>query len=180
MGEDNVDAKEVIQLLRLQRHDLMNDLQIVHGYLSMGKADKVKVKVDEIIEGLNRERLLMNSSFPNFALWLIQTNLKHNHIQFTYEIGTSNRNLQAYDKVLTDIGNTIVDYILVDKFEIINGVLQLIEEDSAVKLVVTLSGPPISSERWKNRMAEKLNNVWIQAEELESSVRFTFSLSSLE
>lgn len=180
MGEDNVDAKEVIQLLRLQRHDLMNDLQIVHGYLSMGKAEKVIVKVNEIIEGLNRERLLMNSSCPNFALWLIQTNLQHSHIQLTYEIRTGNRNLQAYDKVLTDIGNTMVDYILEDKLEIINGELQLIEEDSFVKLVVTFSSPPINSERWRNRMAEKLNNVWIQAEELESNVRFTFSLSSHE
>ena len=175
-----MEAKDVIQLLRLQRHDLMNDLQIIHGYLSMGKIDKVKSKVNDIIEACNQERVLMNINCPNFALWLIQVNLHHKHIQFTYDIHTENRNLHGCDCVLTEIGNVIIDCILTDNVEIITGELQLINVNNSIELTVTLSGQTINCNDWKNRMTKKLKNVLIQVEELESNVMFTFSISSPE
>ncbi|MFS0672933.1 Spo0B domain-containing protein [Ornithinibacillus sp. 179-J 7C1 HS] len=175
-----MDIKDVIHLLRLQRHDLMNDLQIVHGYLSMGKNDKVKNKINKIIEEFNRERLLMNINCPNFALWLIQVNLQHNHIQFTYDIHTKSKNLHSYDSVLTKIGKTITRYILDDKLEIIKGELLLLENESILNMVITLSGRPIDWNRWKERLSEEFENVLIQVEDLEESIKFSFSISSFE
>ena len=175
-----MEAKDVIQLLRLQRHDLMNDLQIVHGYLSMGKTDKVKSKVNDIIEACNQERELMNINCPNFALWLIQVNMHHKHIKFTYDLHTENRNLHTYDCVLTDIGNTIIGCILADDLEIITGNIRLINNNNSIDLIITLSGQKIDCDVWENKMAKKLENVLIRAEELESNVRFTFLIPSPE
>jgi stage 0 sporulation protein B (sporulation initiation phosphotransferase) len=174
-----VEAKDIIQLLRLQRHDLMNDLQIVHGYLSMGKTDKVKSKVNNIIETLNKERILMNSNCPMFALWLIRMKLHHKHIYFTYDILTENKNLLYYDGSLAEIGHAIEGYILASKFDAITGEIKLKYNNNSIDLAMTVTSPTIDCDAWKNHLADKLN-VLIQAEELESEVRFTFSIPSTD
>lgn len=33
-------ADDVLEIIRHYRHDLLNELQLVHGYLSMGKDGK--------------------------------------------------------------------------------------------------------------------------------------------
>ncbi|WP_042146147.1 Spo0B domain-containing protein [Paucisalibacillus sp. EB02] len=175
-----MEAKDVIQLLRLQRHDLMNDLQIVHGYLSMGKTDKVKSKVNNIIDNLNQERKLMNINCPKFALWLIQVKLHHKHIQFTYDIHTENKNLLSYDGTLKEIGTTIIDYIIASKLDEITGDLQVINNNNSIDLVMTVTSQTIDYNAWKNHLAEKLKNVLIQSEELETKVRFIFSIPSAD
>jgi stage 0 sporulation protein B (sporulation initiation phosphotransferase) len=173
-----VEAKDVIQLLRLQRHDLMNDLQIVHGYLSMGKTDKVKSKVEAIIDAFNQERTLMNMDCPNFVLWLIQVNLHHKHIHFTYDIHTDDTSLHDYDRVLTNIGNTLIDNILADKLEIITVEVKLRSNDHSIELVFTLNDQSINGNVWKDKMSQKLDDVLIQVEELESYTRVSFSIPS--
>jgi stage 0 sporulation protein B (sporulation initiation phosphotransferase) len=179
-GRIKVEAKDIIQLLRLQRHDLMNDLQIVHGYLSMGKTDKVKLKVNNIIGSLNQERMLMNINCPKFALWLIQLKLQHKHIQFTYDILTENNNLISYDGFLEEIGHTVENYILANKFDTITGAIQLKYNNNSIDLAITITSPTIDCDAWEKHLADKLNNVLIQAEELESEVKFTFSIPSTE
>jgi stage 0 sporulation protein B (sporulation initiation phosphotransferase) len=171
-----VKSKDVIQLIRLQRHDLMNELQIVHGYLSMGKIDKVKAKVNQIIEASNQERTLTNLDCPNFALWLIQVNLLHNHIRFTYDIHTDNRNMQVFDTVLTNIGNTILDEILTNELEFVEGNIQLKAGNTSIELLVTLHEQTLNSVNWIERMSSKLNNVLIQVQEEDSNVKFIFSI----
>lgn len=171
-----MEAKDIIQLLRLQRHDLMNDLQIVHGYLSMGKTDKVKLKVNNIIGTLNQERTLMNTNCPEFALWLIQMKLQHKHIHFTYDIFTDNKNLLHYDSSLAEIGHAVEDYILASKFDMITGEINLKYNDNSIDLAVRVTSPTIDCDAWKNHLADKLNNVLIQVEELESEVRIIFTI----
>ncbi|WP_229740772.1 Spo0B domain-containing protein [Ornithinibacillus halotolerans] len=172
-----VEAKDIIQLLRLQRHDLMNDLQIVHGYLSMGKTEKVKTKLNEIIDGFNQERFLMNINCPHFALWLIQVNLEHKHIQFTYSIHTENRNLHDYDLMLTNIGQTVIEIIIEDDLDIVTGSLELRESKDSIDLVIIINDQTIDYNKWKYKLSEKLENVLIQAEEQESNIIFVFSIS---
>ncbi|WP_047984031.1 Spo0B domain-containing protein [Ornithinibacillus californiensis] len=173
-----MEAKDIIQLLRLQRHDLMNDLQIVHGYLSMGKTDKVKLKVEAIIDAFNQERTLMNVDCPNFVLWLIQVNLHHKHIHFTYDIHTDDTSLYDYDRVLTNIGNTLIDNILADKLEIITGEVKLMSSNHSIELVVTLNGQSIDGNEWKERLSRKLDDVLIQVKETGSDTRISFSIPS--
>lgn len=41
-------CNEVIRLLRLQRHDFINHIQVVHGMLQLGKIDRAKAYIEEI------------------------------------------------------------------------------------------------------------------------------------
>lgn len=79
-----MNERDFIKLLRLYQHDLMNHLQIIHGYLSMGYQDKVNVKVNDLLSCFEKERTLMETNAPNFIIWLLQVNHLENNIRVNY------------------------------------------------------------------------------------------------
>ncbi|MEN2765864.1 Spo0B domain-containing protein [Ornithinibacillus xuwenensis] len=174
-----MEAKDVIQLLRLQRHDLMNDMQIVHGYLSMGKTEKVKAKVSDIIEAFNQERLLMNINCPKFALWLIQLKWLHNNIRFTYDIHTEIGDLEAYDDILTNLGHVIIESLLEvthDSLQLIEGMLQLKASQESIDVITTINGQTIDRDELKTTLRNKVNDISIQVTESDADVVYVFSI----
>ncbi len=82
---------EVVKLLQHYRHDLMNHLQIVQGYISMNKSDKAEQKLKETIVHYNEERKLMHLNIPVFTLWVLQMNIRFDHIKFEYYISTEKK-----------------------------------------------------------------------------------------
>lgn len=176
MGEDIVESKDVIQLLRLQRHDLMNDLQIVHGYLSMGKTDKVKNKVNEIIDEFNRERNLMNSDCPEFSLWLIQAKWLYNNIRITYDIHTEKSELRAFDKSLTIIGNAILEAISTEELTIVEVELLVKANHTAIQVEIILEKTYLNETRFRDKMSYELKDVLIKVQELDSKVLYTLTI----
>ncbi|MBU5483555.1 Spo0B domain-containing protein [Clostridium sp. MSJ-11] len=42
------DLEKTIELLRKQRHDFMNDLQIIYGYLQMGREDRAREAIKKL------------------------------------------------------------------------------------------------------------------------------------
>ncbi|SHF65664.1 Spo0B domain-containing protein [Ornithinibacillus halophilus] len=92
-----MNTKDIIQLLRHQRHDMMNHLQVMQGYLSMGKTDKVHKKMEDVIESFANERKLMNLETDELALWLIQFNTINKNIRLTYDICIEKQKLTLYE-----------------------------------------------------------------------------------
>lgn len=82
---------DVVKVLQHYRHDLMNHLQIVQGYLSMNKADKANEKLKAVIALYEEERKLMHLKMPAFTLWVMQMNTRFNHIKFEYRILTEKK-----------------------------------------------------------------------------------------
>lgn len=92
-------VNEVTDLLSHYRHDWMNQLQILHGYASMGKVDKVQEKLQGVIQEAHEESKLMKLQSPHFALWVIQFNTQFKQFRLTYNIERQH-NLASYDQDL--------------------------------------------------------------------------------
>ncbi|MUK86983.1 hypothetical protein GMD78_01020 [Ornithinibacillus sp. L9] len=103
---------DVIELLRRQRHDLMNHMQILQGYLSMGKTEKVGEKLQALIEEFHAERKLMNLNAPEFTIWVIQFNSVYSNIRLSYEIHTECNDLTLIDEQLKNTSEVISEAIL--------------------------------------------------------------------
>ncbi|WP_156291189.1 Spo0B domain-containing protein [Oceanobacillus salinisoli] len=101
---------EVVRLLQHYRHDLMNKLQLVHGYLNMGKINKAQDKMDELFSHFNEERKLISLQSPKLILWLIQFNHAYDNFRMTYNIHIDNQSLQNLDNVLYMKCKQIMDY----------------------------------------------------------------------
>lgn len=96
-----MEKKEAMDILRYYRHDVMNDLQIVQAYSSMGKLEKVEEKIATYMVHFDEEQKLMNLNAPNFALWLIPFNSTHPNFRFTYAIQDEKIDLSDIDDKLT-------------------------------------------------------------------------------
>ncbi|GIO21796.1 Spo0B domain-containing protein [Oceanobacillus sp. J11TS1] len=81
MGE-----KEIIRLIQNYRHDLMNRLQIVSGYLSMGKADKAKESLENVLAFYEEERKLMRLNADKFLIWILQFQDVYPSFTLTYRV----------------------------------------------------------------------------------------------
>lgn len=137
-----MNEKDVVELLRLYRHDMMNDLQIVQGYASMGKMDKVESKLTEWTARLQEERKLMSLQAPAFALWVIQFHSHYDNIRLTYQIDMETIDLHIIDHTLEQACFAAVDCLLRlgDDRSLYQGVLKLQHANSAIRATFMLEG----------------------------------------
>lgn len=102
---------DVLQLIKYYRHQFMNDLQIIQGYLNINKLDKVESKINEYIVDYSKELELIDSQTPNFTLWILQFNAIHKNIRLTYEINT-NKKLHIIDHKLMNKCQFVISKVL--------------------------------------------------------------------
>ncbi|MDY0396862.1 Spo0B domain-containing protein [Virgibacillus halophilus] len=93
---------EVLHLLRHCRHDLMNQIQLLQGYMSMNRPEKVKQKLHEMVVEADQQRKLMDLQANEFALWLLQVNMSVGQIRVSFEVNDVRENLQCMDAKLLE------------------------------------------------------------------------------
>lgn len=154
-----MEERDVVKVLQHYRHDLMNNLQIVHGYLSMGKIDKVENKMKECIAFYNEERKLMSLNMPKFALWIIRFNSVYDNFRLTYQLHTENKQLHDYDELLVNRCNDIISKMKLngDSQELIELHLELQEQQTdPSQIEVTILIKSGFCEQDKRKINEKL------------------------
>ncbi len=63
MNEEKV-CDEVVRLLRIQRHDFINHLQVLHALLQMGKIDRAMNYMEDLAKDTNAvPELLLQHNF---------------------------------------------------------------------------------------------------------------------
>lgn len=138
-----MESEEVVDLLRHYRHDLMNHLQIIKGYHDMNNSTKVNVKLNELIELLDKERKLTNLNIPKFFIWVLQFNTIHQHLRMSYDIqAESNQSLTMVENELisqceavTQMINKWVDDTALYELELI-----LKDSDEGLEMVLIIHG----------------------------------------
>jgi sensor histidine kinase regulating citrate/malate metabolism len=64
--------EQVVQLLRNIRHDFGNHLQVISGYLDLGRSDAIREYINSLVEEMAEERIIFNSQTPEAALYFYQ------------------------------------------------------------------------------------------------------------
>lgn len=52
-------CQEMIKMLRRQRHDFINHIQVVHAYLQLGKVEKALASLEELAADQNKNDFYM-------------------------------------------------------------------------------------------------------------------------
>ncbi|MBY7143263.1 Spo0B domain-containing protein [Virgibacillus sp. NKC19-3] len=169
-------ADEVVQVLQYYRHDLMNHLQIVQGYLSMKKVDKAEAKLKETLDYYNEERKLMSLNAPMFMLWLLQFNSMFHNWRITYHIHTECKDLRTIDRQLTEQSKHIINALrqALDDTQLVEVNLELNEIPNPLQIEIRLF---IEGEDRLKLNREKLNlsNV-VDMDEKSSGICCVFSI----
>ncbi|MGP4071393.1 Spo0B domain-containing protein [Piscibacillus sp. B03] len=125
-----VELNDVLHLLRLYRHDLMNQLQLVDGYASMKQHDLSQEKLHNLIKSLRDERLLQTLDAPQYVYWLIQLKLKEREMEIEFDIEHNEDSLLEFDDRLVHDGKRLFGEIKdhVDEFSQLHILIQIKHE----------------------------------------------------
>ena len=91
-----------IELLSHARHDWMNRIQLIKGYLSMGNIEKVNEIIDQIIQMSTQESKLSNIQLPEFATLLLTYNWISPAFILNYEIEGNGKITNIDDLFITN------------------------------------------------------------------------------
>lgn len=88
-----------LTFLQFDRHNLMNDLQIIYGFLQMNRPKEARVQVEKLMEKLSGERELIRAGIPRFSYLLFMFNYYNKNLRLSYAINV-NKNLNELDRCL--------------------------------------------------------------------------------
>lgn len=79
-------ATSALELMNHQRHDWMNDLQLVYGYVRLKKFDKLPECVETIKERMTEESRIAKLGVPELVMFLMQQRLSGSVMPLRIEI----------------------------------------------------------------------------------------------
>ncbi|ELK45715.1 Spo0B domain-containing protein [Halobacillus sp. ACCC02827] len=149
MGE-----QDIITVLRHKRHDWMNQIQLIHGYASLGKQDKLMEQIEEVKEEAEEERKLLNSHAGAFSIWLLTFNWTHDSYRVKFSF-VDDVDLSRHDQRLTAYGIRMIQ--LMDEHtvpgELYEGVLTIyVGGQNALGLSWEWEGPFINGDDLKQKL----------------------------
>ncbi len=106
-----IELDDVLQLLRVYRHDLLNQLQLVDGYAGMGQHDVSREKLQVLINQLKNERILQTIQAPQFVFWLINLKLNERDFNINWEVENNHQSIEEFDHLLVHDGKLLTHYL---------------------------------------------------------------------
>jgi len=72
--------KELIEVLRVQKHDFLNHLQVISGYLQLNKTERAKDYIQQVSQEIYQSGMITKLRIPEVALNLLI--LKNEAVQY--------------------------------------------------------------------------------------------------
>lgn len=141
-----MEAKYILELMRAQRHDFINYLQVILGYLQLNKVEEAKLYAAKVVLELTRFSKITHLCFPEVALVFItaQNEAAQKSLDIAYNIQTDLRSCALTGQEIS-----------------------LCLEKALNQIIVYLSPPQASNRRFE---------INFQEESKRLSCNFTFSL----
>lgn len=105
------DAKDGIELLGSARHDFLNDLQLIKGYLFLKKPEKAEEVVKRVTEKLYNQSRLAHLHIPNCAVFLMKYGWSSHAFQLVYDIDGPENDLSAHDEDLRYVFQALFTFL---------------------------------------------------------------------
>ncbi|GAB4263752.1 sensor histidine kinase [Thermincola ferriacetica] len=108
------DSREIIEILRLYRHDFLNHLQVITGFIQLNRPDNALNYINEVVDALKKQSLISNMEHPEVASLLFKKMYyaEREGIRFTVEPGSNLRGLDIPASVISGIIGNLVDNAL--------------------------------------------------------------------
>lgn len=112
-GGERVKEEEVLQLLQHYRHDILNELQLLKGYVTLGKLEKVEEIMNNWVEHFDQERQLFRLHAPKWTIWLLRAKYRYHNIRVHVDLQLkSSLNLSAIDEQLVTQSEQVVTWLM--------------------------------------------------------------------
>ncbi|WP_249870978.1 Spo0B domain-containing protein [Oceanobacillus saliphilus] len=171
---------EIIRVLQQYRHDLMNRLQIVQGYMSMGKTEIAEKKLNEVLAYYNEERRLMGLNMPAFMLWILEFDSSFDNFRLKYTIHGEYKNVHISESILIERCQDIMadcsrELDLQVLYEV-KLVLSKVANMSEIKVELFIHSDSDIDLQVKEHMIDRYVNKEIDIDKTANGIRFCFTV----
>ncbi len=105
-----VEVDEMIKLLRIQNHDMLNNFQVISGYVQLGNLEQLSLYLRSITDNWNSQRQLFRWKYPSTILLILKTKLSlyETGIKLTINNNTDLKEISVLEKDLNEfLSNTL-------------------------------------------------------------------------
>lgn len=96
------ERKTVETILRHSRHDWLNKLQLIKGNIELGKIDRAKAVIEEIIIEAQHEAMLSNLNMPKFIETLLTANWRSLPVRLEVEVVNLQHGCRDMDEFISE------------------------------------------------------------------------------
>lgn len=102
---------DVLNILRHYRHDWLNHLQLINGYLAMGRVEKVENLINEMVIQAKNESHLSNLNMDEFAEKILTFNWQGNSIWLSFEIISETGDWSKWEQMIISYFDNIMNLL---------------------------------------------------------------------
>nr|WP_289036775.1 Spo0B domain-containing protein [uncultured Allobacillus sp.] len=106
-----MDTETFLNTMKLYRHKLLNELQVIHGYQSMNMKEESMEKLNRFIGELNAERVLQSLDAPEYVRLILLWKIQHPEIRLQYQTTGKSQSLRNYVQVMCRDAQTVIDKV---------------------------------------------------------------------
>ncbi|MBR7553410.1 Spo0B domain-containing protein [Allobacillus sp. GCM10007491] len=106
-----MDTESFLKIMKLYRHKLLNELQVIHGYQSMNMKEASIEKLNRFIGELNAERVLQSLDAPAYVSLILLWKIQHPEIRLQYQTIGKSQSLRNYDQEMCQDVQTVIDKV---------------------------------------------------------------------
>lgn len=151
-----------VRTLNHHRHDWMNDLQVLYGYIRLGKLDKTVGYVEKIRERMNAESAIAKLGVPSLISYIQSFRTITNSLALEVEIEGS-LNLQELAQNPESVAETIIHTINAYRMSVKPGTgeqsllrLRLSSDEKSLYASFYYEGELMNEQQWHQKMNEQL------------------------
>ncbi|CAM4363937.1 Spo0B domain-containing protein [Paenibacillus tarimensis] len=166
-----------IRTLNHHRHDWMNDLQVLYGYLRLNKPDKTIDCVEKIRERMTVESRIAKLGVPSLILFLQSFRTLTNAVQLEIEV-TDDVNLSELPLQAEDVSAALIDIINAYRFAVKSGTgdaahlaLSIARNEEAVIISLEYDGELNDASALYDKCKQRLKKSPLKAELLETDMK---------
>ncbi|MCO7175591.1 Spo0B domain-containing protein [Sporolactobacillus kofuensis] len=178
--------KDEVDLLCSARHDFLNDLQLIKGYLFLKKPDKAEEIIGRVTQKLNQQSRLSHLHLPNCSVYLMQYGWSSSHaFRLTYEVLGHEDNLAQYDDDLTEMFQQLFAFLEESSSPVGNNSVRIVlDTEEKLRILLIFEGKLQEKEKASQQLSKVPVNQsfqWVEHyminTDSDGSVRWTMCLS---
>jgi len=158
-----------IRTLNHHRHDWMNDLQVLYGYIRMGKSDRVVQYVEQIRENMTKESKIAKLGIPSLITYLQSFRTMTNSLQLVVSI-EEDLNLAELSLEGEQLAAAIVEIINMYRFgvkagsgEVASLTVAFSSDDTGLQLAFAFEGELNDEKEWQQKWKQRIKGTPLQA-----------------
>ncbi|UJW57325.1 Spo0B domain-containing protein [Bacillus sp. A116_S68] len=95
-----MEQKDVVNVLRHYRHDVLNHIQLINGYIAMGKMEKAHSLIDDLVRQAKNESHISNLNMNRFAEEILTFNWYPHAFFLSFEVVSSSNDWSKWEEVI--------------------------------------------------------------------------------